>query len=78
MAEVTVGSDFTHTIVNLSISQLPVAVQKPTELDQARRYSTGFQSHYALAVCDPDAGPGTTHCLDGVTSLSLLTSRVDM
>ncbi|KAJ1478128.1 hypothetical protein T484DRAFT_2969230 [Baffinella frigidus] len=41
-------------------------------------YSTGFQCHYSLAVCDPDAGPGTTHCLDGVTSLRLLTSRIDM
>ena len=28
------GSDFTHTIVNLSISQLPVAVRKSTEPDQ--------------------------------------------
>jgi hypothetical protein len=34
VAEMTLGSDFTHTIVNLSISQLPVAVRKSTEPDQ--------------------------------------------
>ena len=34
VAEMTLGSDFTHTIVNLSIAQLPVAVRKSTEPDQ--------------------------------------------
>ena len=34
VAEMTSGSDFTHTIVNLSISQLRVAIQKSTEPDQ--------------------------------------------
>ena len=34
VAEVTLGSDFTHTIVNLSISQLPLAVRKSTGPDQ--------------------------------------------
>ena len=34
VSEVTLGSDFTHTIVNLSISQLPVAVEESTEPDQ--------------------------------------------
>jgi hypothetical protein len=31
VADVTLGSDFTHTIVTLSISQLPVTLRKPTE-----------------------------------------------
>ena len=35
VAEVILGSDFTHTIVHLSISQMPLAVRKSTGPDQA-------------------------------------------
>jgi hypothetical protein len=41
-------------------------------------YSTGFQCQYHLALTDPAEGRGTTQCLDGITSLRLLTSRIDM
>ena len=34
VAEMTLGQDFTHTIVNLSVFQLPVAVRTSTEPDR--------------------------------------------
>ena len=40
-AKLTLGSDITHTMVNLSISQLPVAVRKSIEPDHGHRLRWG-------------------------------------
>uniref|UniRef100_A0A7S0HE90 Uncharacterized protein n=1 Tax=Hanusia phi TaxID=3032 RepID=A0A7S0HE90_9CRYP len=41
-------------------------------------YSTGYMCRYHLAICDQDEGVGTTGCTEGLTSLRLMTNRVDM
>lgn len=41
-------------------------------------YPTGFLCHFALSLCDQDEGAGTTGFLEGVSSMRLLTNRMDL
>ena len=57
-AEVSLGSDFTHTIVDLSISQLPVVVRKFTEPNQSCGGGAGelgalVQEHWFMIASPP-------------------------
>ena len=54
VAEVTLASYFTYTIVNFSISQLPAAVRKSTEPDQGYQEPKVFKPPWRSASrCNP-------------------------